>query len=303
MTRQDPSSLCVHADPGQVPGATAETGPVRTARPLLRALLCLLGLLAVYLIAVCTPSGQRAENALFNDNGAKPAWIYDWSGMAYGSAALPPLDDTAMTTLAVGMAVIAVVTLVRRCWWHGCAATGVAVVTLGGTEMLSKVLLPRPDLIDAPDVLIDPSFPSGHAAIPAGLALGAVLVASPRVRPYATVAGMLWLAVAAGAVQATYQHRPSDVLGAALLACACYCLAAGLLPPAAAPGITRGPRALPAVALALSAAGALAAGAREDSVTQSLVFAAAAFLCAALFWFIAGAGTAPTARRTRPAPD
>ncbi|MFB7595270.1 hypothetical protein [Streptomyces sp. NPDC056160] len=74
------------------------------------------------------------------------------------------------------------------------------------------------------------------------------------------------------------------VLGATLLACACYGLATRLLPPAGAPGVTRHPRALPAAALALSAAGALVAGARDDSVTQSLVFAAAAFLCSVLFW-------------------
>ncbi|MFD4946768.1 phosphatase PAP2 family protein [Streptomyces sp. NPDC058409] len=299
MTQQDPSPLSTHPDtPGQVPGATAERSPSRTIRPLISALLCLVGFLAVYLIAVCTPFGQRAENALFHSNGATPAWIYDWSGTAYDSPALPPLDDTAMPTLVVGMAVIVAVTLVRRCWWQGCAAAGVVMATLGVTEALSKVILPRPDLVGAHVSLIEPSFPSGHVAIPAGLALGAVLVASPRIRPYVTAAGMLWLAFTAGAVQATYHHRPSDVLGSTLLACACYGLAARLLPPAGAPGVTRRPRARPAVALALSAAGALVAGARDDSVTQSLVFAAAAFLCAALFWFTTAQGPAHTARRT-----
>ncbi|MFI8003082.1 phosphatase PAP2 family protein [Streptomyces sp. NPDC086010] len=283
MTQQDPLTLPARPyAPGAVPGSTAGPGLPRTSRPWLPALVYLSGFLAIYLLAACTPVGQRAENALFDDNGAKPAWIYDWSGTAFGSGAMPPLDDTAMPTLLVGVAVIVAVTLVRRCWWRGCAATGVTVVTLGATEVFSKVLLPRPDLIDAPVMLTDPSFPSGHVAIPAGLALGAALVASPRVRPYVTAAGMLWLAVTAGAVQATYQHRPSDVLGATLLACACRGLAARLLPPDAVPDVTRSPRVRPAVVLALSAAGALAAGAREDSVTQSLVFAASAFLCAAL---------------------
>ncbi|MFJ1611430.1 MULTISPECIES: phosphatase PAP2 family protein [unclassified Streptomyces] len=301
MTQQDHSTLPTHPDtPGQVPGATAERSPSRTMRPWISALLCLVGFLAVYLIAVCTPFGQRAENALFNNNGANPAWIYDWSGTAYDSPALPPLDQTAMPTLLVGIAVIVAVTLVRRCWWQGCAAIGVVMATLGSKE-LTRTILPRPDLVGARVSLIEPSFPSGHAAIPAGLALGAVLVASPRIRPYVTAAGMLWLAVTAGAVQATYHHRPSDVLGSTLLACACYSLAARLLPPAAAPGVMRRPRALPAIALALSAAGALAAGARDDSVTQSLVFAAAAFLCAALFWYTAAEGPARPARRTRPA--
>ncbi|MFF1503552.1 phosphatase PAP2 family protein [Streptomyces sp. NPDC058316] len=302
MTRHDPPPLSTHPDtPGQVPGTTTEPSLARTTRPRTSAPLYLFGLLAVYLIAVCTPFGQRAENALLNGVGAEPAWIYDWSGTAYGSAALPPLEDTALPTLLVGTAVIVAVALVRRCWWPGFAATGVVVVTFGGTEVLSKVVLPRPDLVDAPDMLTAVSFPSGHVAIPAGLALAAALVASPRIRPYVIAACMLWLAVTAGAVQALYHHRPSDVLGATLLACACYSLAARLLPPADAPDITRSPRALPTVALALSAAGALAAGARNDSVTQSLVFAAAAFLCAALFWFTAAEGPVHIARRTRPA--
>ncbi|KAB1139466.1 phosphatase PAP2 family protein [Streptomyces luteolifulvus] len=277
---------------------TAEPSLSRTIRPRVSAPPYLLGLLAVYLIAVCTPFGQRAENAVLKGSSARPALIYDWSGAAYKSSALPPLGDTALPTLVAGVAVIVAVTLLRRCWWQGCAAIGVAVVTFGGTEVL-KQILPRPDLIHAPVWFTEGSLPSGHVAIAAGLALGAILVASPRIRPHVTAVGMLWLAVSAAAVQAIHHHRPSDVLGATLLACACYSLAERLLPPATAPGITQRPRALPAIALVLPAAGALVAGARSDSATQSLVYAAAAFLCAVLLWYTAG-GPAHTARRIRP---
>ncbi|WP_253914446.1 phosphatase PAP2 family protein [Streptomyces mayonensis] len=285
-------------DHGQAPRTAAEPGPARTTRPRVSAPLCLLGFLAVYAVAVCTPFGQRAENALFGGYGAKPAWIYGWSGAAYGSSAMPPLEQTAMPTLFVGVVAIAAVALVRRCWWQGCAAIGVVVATVG-TKEVAKMILPRPDLVGARVSLVEASFPSGHVAIPAGLALGAALVASPRVRPYVVTAGMLWLAVTAGAVQATYHHRPSDVLGSALLACAYYGLAARLLPSAHAPGAMQRPRALRVVALVLAAAGAFVAGARDDSVTQSLVFGAAAFLCAALCWATTATGPA---RRTRPAP-
>ncbi|MGS2591910.1 hypothetical protein [Streptomyces hebeiensis] len=102
---------------------------------------------------------------------------------------------------------------------------------------------------------------------------------------------MLWLACIAAAVQALGHHRPSDVLGSTLLACVCYGLAARLPPTAAAPD----------VALALSAAVALAAGVRSDSLALSLVDAAAAFVCAALLRYIATEGPAHAARRTRPA--
>ncbi|RMI41028.1 phosphatase PAP2 family protein [Actinomadura harenae] len=277
------------------PESAADPGRPRTARPRISAPLHLLGLLALYLVAVCTPFGQRAENALLKGVGAESAWIYDWSGSDYGTSAAPPLDDTALPTLLLGMAVIAAVTVARRCWWRGFAAAGVVAGTFGGTEVLSKKVLPRPDLIGAPDMLTEASFPSGHVAIPAGLALGAVLIASPRVRPYVTMVGMMWLAATAGAVQALYHHRPSDVLGATLLACACYSLAVRLLPAAAASNAPRTPRALPTVALALSAIGALAAGARDDSLTESLVFAAAAFLCASLLWYTTAERPSPTA--------
>lgn len=293
MTHHDPAPQSTRPAPGQTPATTAEPSAARTTWLRVRApLRYLLGFLALYLVAVGTPFGQRAENALFNANGAQPAWLYDWSGSAYGSSALPPLDQTAMPTLVVGVVVLAAVTVVRRCWRQGCAAIGVVVGTLGSKEF-ARTVLPRPDLVDAHLSLTEASFPSGHVAVPAGLALGAALVASPRVRPYVTAVGMVWLAVTAGAVLATYHHRPSDVLGSTLLACACYSLAARFLPPADAPGVTWRPRALPAVALVLATAGALVAGARDDSVTQSLVFAAAAFLCVALVWFSTAPGSAP----------
>lgn len=108
---------------------------------------------------------------------------------------------------------------------------------------------------------------------------------------------MLWLAVTAGAVQATYHHRPGDVLGSTLLACACYGLAARLLPPSSAAADAHPPRTLTAVALAPAAVGALLAGARSDSVAPSLIFAAAAFACAPLLWRTTAHGPVLSARR------
>ncbi|MFJ8475567.1 phosphatase PAP2 family protein [Kitasatospora sp. NPDC094011] len=306
MTRHDHLDQAPHRPDatGPLQGTPAGRSPSRGVRPWKPVLLRILGLAAVYLVAVCTPFGQRAENGLINHNGGEPAWIYDWSGSAYDSGAMPPLEFTALPTLVVGTAAIVAVAVLRRCWWAGGAAVGVVLATFGGTEVLSKMALPRPDLVGAPAMLTEASFPSGHAAVPVALVLGAALVASPRVRPYVVAAGMLWLAVTAGAVQALYHHRPSDVLGATLLGCACHGLATRLLPPsaaapsAAAPGGTPRPRALPAVAFALSAAGALAAGAREDALAGPLVFAAAAFLCALLVWCTAVRGAAPA--RPRP---
>ncbi|GAA1138177.1 hypothetical protein GCM10009579_73290 [Streptomyces javensis] len=95
---------------------------------------------------------------------------------------------------------------------------------------------------------------------------------------------MLWLACIAAASATMGGHRPSEVLGAALLACAYYGLATWLLPPAAAPGATRSTRALPVTTSTVALAIALVSGARNDTLTRSLVSAATAFICAAPAW-------------------
>ncbi|MFD0306714.1 phosphatase PAP2 family protein [Streptomyces sp. NPDC127119] len=265
-------------------------------------LLYTLGFLTVYLLAVCTPWGQRAENALFDLGNGNPeaAWIYPLSGAAYGSTPLPPMELSAKPTLMAGLAVIVVLTLVRRCWRQGCAALGVVVLTTGGKEVLKSTILPRPDLVGAPENLLDQGFPSGHTTIPAALTLAAVLVVSPRVRPYAATVGVLWLACIAAYSTTMGGHRPSEVLGATLLACTCYGLATWLLPPAAVPDAAQTPRALPVITLTLTLAVALVSGARNDTLTRSLVSAATAFICAALVWYAAVGRPAHTGCRTRP---
>ncbi|CAM5721446.1 hypothetical protein SALBM311S_10638 [Streptomyces alboniger] len=187
MTQHDSPILPAHR-PGasrQAPEAPDDPNPSRTARPWMPALLYTLGFLTVYLLAICTPWGQRAENALFGlgEQGGEEAWIYPLSGAAYGSTPLPPMELTAKPTLMVGLAVIVVLTLVRRCWRQGCAALAVVILTTGGKEVLKSTILPRPDLVGAPDNLLDQGFPSGHTAIPAALTLAAVLVVSPASAP------------------------------------------------------------------------------------------------------------------------
>ncbi|WP_069759423.1 phosphatase PAP2 family protein [Streptomyces sp. LUP47B] len=307
MTQHDSQPLPAHR-PGasrQAPEAPHDPGPSRTTRLWMPALLYSLGFLTVYLLAICTPSGQRAENALFGlgEQGGEEAWLYPLSGAEYGSTPLPPLELSAKPTLMVGLAVIVVLTLVRRCWRQGCAALAVVILTTGSQDVLKSTILPRPDLVGAPENLLDQGFPSGHTAIPAALTLAAVLVVSPRIRPYVATAGVLWLACIAAYSATAGGHRPSEVLGATLLACACYGLATWLLPPAAVPGATWSPRALPVITLTSAMAVALVSGARNDTLTRSLVSAATAFICAVLVWYAAVGRPAHTARRTRPALD
>ncbi|MFJ7269510.1 phosphatase PAP2 family protein [Streptomyces sp. NPDC099050] len=239
-----------------------------------------------------TPIGQAAENSLvrgYADGARISALAWSWGP--------PPLTGE-WATLIAGTALIAVVAAVHRRPREGCAALTTVLVALAVTEFLSKVVLIRPDLVSAPQPLLAPSFPSGHVAIVAALSLGCALVSSARSRPYVAAVGALWTAVIAGGVQSLYWHRPSDVLGATLLACACYGIAVRLLNPASVPEASR-PRAL--VPLAVAAAGALLAGSRDDALGRPLVFAAAAFACAVLVWatVFAAPSTAPVARARR----
>ena len=237
---------------------------------------------AVYVLAVWTRFGQSAENALIVGR-ADRARIFGWTH------AVPPLARGTVV-LAVGVVLIIAVTLIRRCWHEGVAALAIVVVTVSATEALHAVL-PRPGLSPAVQALSGASFPSGTVAIVAGLALGVAVVSSPRARPYVAAAGAIWFAVIAAAVQALYWHRPSDVLGSTLLACACHATATGLLAPA---GVRRD-RALPP--LALTAAGALLASTRDDSLTRPPVFAGVALGCATLLWITATGMTVRIAPR------
>ena len=259
-------------------------------------LLHLLAFVGVYLLAVWTPWGQRAENALFAGaaaTGGASAWVWDASGHYGAPVAVPPLGTSALPTLLAGLALLAAVAVVRRRWWPGAVAVTSVLLAFGATEILAKHVLPRPDLVHAPFALVAPSFPSGHVGIPAALVLGAVLVAPARARRVVAAVGTVWVAFTAAAVLATYQHRPSDALGATLLACAGFLVAATLSARRAPATEPRGSRSLGVSTPVLAVAAALVGGARSDSLLESLVFAATGLMCAALVWFAAERATGP----------
>ncbi|GAA1225256.1 hypothetical protein GCM10009665_14480 [Kitasatospora nipponensis] len=282
-TRSDAASAGLRAGSGRRSESASFHGRVTRLRPALWFLLALAGL---YGLAVWSAIGQSTENALVGGQTGGAA-ILHWSL----AAGLPPLKRGS-AALAGGVLLIAAVALLRRRWREGAAGIGIAVATVA-TAMTLHAVLPRPGLVPASQALTGASFPSGTTAITAGLALGAAVVASPSARPYVAALGALWLAVTAGAVQALSWHRPGDDLGATLLACACHATATALLP-RGEPGVrgdrgeragARRSRALPP--LALAAAAALPASGREDSIVRPLVFAGAAFTCAALVWITA----------------
>jgi membrane-associated phospholipid phosphatase len=88
------------------------------------------------------------------------------------------------------------------------------------TTQALKVILTEPRLIPGVDVVQvgAKAFPSGHATAAMSLALCAVLVVGPRLRPYVAAAGALYAIGVGYAVIMLSWHFPSDVLGGYLVA-------------------------------------------------------------------------------------
>jgi membrane-associated phospholipid phosphatase len=110
------------------------------------------------------------------------------------------------------------------------------------------------------------SWPSGHAVAAMLLALGAIVVASPRLRPVTALVGVAYALGVGGALVALGTHLPSDVLAGYLVAgafTAAGAAAYAALRHRAVPAPKRAPRSVgsarsPLVAPALGALAALA---------------------------------------------
>lgn len=246
-------------------------------------IVLLLAFVALYVLAVCTPFGQRLENSMLRGYSSDT-----WIGKIQYSIGPPPiLGEEA--TFFVGVVLIALAALVRRRWRIAAAGVFVPVATAASAFILNRYVLPRPAIGGAGMDLTESSFPSGHVAITAGVVAGAILVAGPRVRRYVAAVGILWLALIAAAVQNLGWHRGSDALGATLLACLWYAVAARLLPSATQPA-----RLGLAPVVAIAAVGAILGAGRYGYTLEGIPYALIGITCAVLLWFT-------VAQRTRAA--
>jgi membrane-associated phospholipid phosphatase len=181
----------------------------------------------LYGLAVRTHEGQRI------DDRSLDALSPERNPIAYG-AAEDLLDTISVTSLALlGLVMIALALLRGRL--AVAVAAAVAIVGANVTTQVLKHGLERPELV--PTEVGANSFPSGHATVAMSLALGLVLVAPSALRPLAATLGGVYAAAIGAAVLLLAWHRPSDVLGAYLVA-ACWCALAG----AVAASAERGPR-------------------------------------------------------------
>ncbi|WP_369056166.1 phosphatase PAP2 family protein [Kineococcus terrestris] len=235
----------------------------------------------LYWAAVLTPQGQTAENALHAAaSGRSVADGVGWLQPLFGvEQSLRPVH------LAAGLGVLVVVGLLSgrgrlRRTVHG---AGVALATLGATEVLKHVVLERPDLAARYGPHAN-SLPSGHTAAVLGLALGLLLVVPRVLRAPVALAGAFAAGSMAAFVVDDGWHRVSDVLASALVGTTVLCLALALPSPARRrPGrllaLAAGVPVLSALALVVTYTGPVA-GFRTGVAAGAVVVAATVLLAA-----------------------
>lgn len=139
------------------------------------------------------------------------------------------LDAVSVASIAVAIAVIAVIALARGRVLLTVAVIGF-VVAANVTTQLLKHGLSRPDYgVDPERAVAGNSFPSGHTTVAVSVAIALVLVLPSRARGVAAIIGAGYAAVAGVATMSLGWHRPSDVIGAILVAGAWAALAGLLL--------------------------------------------------------------------------
>ncbi|MCC2321164.1 phosphatase PAP2 family protein [Cellulomonas xiejunii] len=162
---------------------------------------------ASYVGLVLTPAGQAVENAALR--GA------DQVGAQARTDSDEALASITVASLAVACAVIAVVGLLRRSIPLATAALGTVVASLLVTEVLKRVVLPRPALVEASAAYTGNSFPSGHTTIALGVLAAALLLATWRSRGVVMFFVASWAVAIAGYTITSKWHRLSDTLGSA----------------------------------------------------------------------------------------
>ena len=176
---------------------------------------------AAYLLAVRTATGQRLENAALR--GALQVNADELS------AADVALARITVASLVFAVLMIALVGLIREGWWLALAGVGTIGLPVVVTEVLKKLVLPRPDLAGAVDAPMHNSFPSGHTTIAMAVACAVLVVVPWRWRTPVMVVVAFW-AVGIGSYTVVARwHRASDTVGGNAVALAGAAVAALLL--------------------------------------------------------------------------
>lgn len=195
-------------------------------RPLARRLsiaaaIAVIAAAVCYLLFVHTTLGQRFDNeAYLGSQQSLPAARNVDNDL---------LRHITADSFAVVLLILVAIGVLRRRVWLGLAAALAAGIAVVGTDILKKVILNRPFLTASDSVVPGRTFPSGHTATAVACALALMLVCGPRWRGAAAVLAGGYAFLTAAEVQTAGWHRPSDAIGASLLAFASVCGVAAVL--------------------------------------------------------------------------
>ncbi|PYG00256.1 PAP2 superfamily protein [Georgenia satyanarayanai] len=188
------------------PPAARPAGTLRRDAAL-TAVLAAVGVLAVWWVFVVTSLGQRVESTALEGSRIGRGRL------AEGSQTV--LDVVSVLFLVVVIAAGVALALAQRQWR---AALAVPLL-VGGANVTTQVLkygvLTRPDL--GVSEAVANSLPSGHTTVAGTVAAVAVLVAPPRWRWAATLAGWAYAGGTGLATMVNGWHRASDVAAAMLV--------------------------------------------------------------------------------------
>jgi membrane-associated phospholipid phosphatase len=191
------------------------------------------GFVLTYALFVHTPTGQRWDDAALSGRAnASPEAL---------RTAEVGLDQITVTTLGVAIAVLLLIALVRGRVLLGLGAASLVVGSLVIAEVLKRAVLERPALVESSADLAHNSFPSGHTTIAVSLMLAMTMVVPYGLRPWAALLTAAWGVGISGYTVTAGWHRPSDAIGAALLAVGVACAVMAVLSSAGRAHVTRPP--------------------------------------------------------------
>jgi membrane-associated phospholipid phosphatase len=164
----------------------------------------------LYAVAVGTAAGQTVDIRLFS---AAQAW----------NPTLEPLVAPLRPGIPVVLAVACGAAAAVRLWRAApgpVVRVGVGVGVTVAVALLLKRVLERPYLGDAG--YVENTYPSGHVAVSAALALALLTLCSPAAARALVLPVALVVAAACVVNVVGHAHRPADTLGALLLAAAVH---------------------------------------------------------------------------------
>jgi hypothetical protein len=209
------------------------TEPVRTAddpadvgrrlaiRLVTAAAVCVALAAGTYLLLVRTRLGQRFDNAALigSQQQSLSSRLRDYYFLEHIRAG----------TFAAVLIVIAVYGVVRRRPRAGLAMAGAAFLAVVCTDLAKNQILTRPFLVPSDAIRQNNTFPSGHTATAIGCALALVVLSPPIIRGLVALLAGSYSWIVAADVQTAGWHRPSDAIGASLLAFATIAVCAAVV--------------------------------------------------------------------------